>query len=117
MTAQLALDLRSLKAQRSRDLMADALAWIDANRSAWTNIVMIAEADAARYGRVRVKHAIETVRFGPVAATDKRPKLPNAYSAPFGRILASWYPHLAEAVPLHNSKCDGCSIPPKPVWA
>ena len=112
-------DTRSMKAERPRTLMERALAWIEENYYGWTYIVVKARADARDRGRVRVKKYIEDLRddthLSRVAGSPVR--LPNAYSAPFGRILAEWYPELAESVPLGHSKVDGLSIPPCPDWA
>ncbi len=113
-------DTRAMTPLASRDLMADALAWIDANKGAWRTLVRIAKTEALTIRRVRVKSYIEELRGmrgvdNPDTASPV--KLPNAFSAPFGRILAAWYPDLTEYIPLHRSKADGCVIPPCPKWA
>lgn len=112
-------DTSRMEAQRPRDLMADAVAWIEDNRDAWRYIVSEARHDAATLRRVRVKSYIEVLRYcNRVTRPDGSPvKLPNAYSAPIGRLLAAWYPDLAHAVPLGHSKTDRCEIPPAPSWA
>lgn len=118
MNAQLTLpDTRGMRPRRSGDLMVDALEWIDANRSAWMDIARAAHTDAVTIKRVRVKRYLEDMRVSPKVASAGPVKLPNAFSAPFGRILRAWYPDLAEYIPLGHSKTDGCSIPPRPTWA
>ena len=117
MMTQLQLpDTRSLEAQRPRDLMEDALVWIERNPEAWQRLVRLAHTDAERGGRVRVKSYIEFLRISPLVrhVTGSPVKLPNAYSAPFGRILRAWYPELAEFIPLAHSKTDGLVIPERP---
>jgi hypothetical protein len=108
-----------MKAQRPRDVMADALEWIEQNRFGWTTIVHRAGRDARTLGRVRIKKYIEDLRDDSrVDNRAGRPvKLPNAFSAPFGRILAAWYPELADAIPMQHSKVDGCVVPPRPEWS
>lgn len=110
-------DTRSLEAQRPRDLMGDALTWIDTNREAWEYLVRVARDDAHRIKRVRVKSYIEDLRTRRLPYATRYIKLPNAFSAPLGRILASWYPDIAPYIPLKHSKTDGCAVPPCPAWA
>lgn len=118
MTAQLTLDLRSLKAQRTRDLMADALAWIEDNHAAWLYFVDAVERNVWKYGTdANVKGAFAQLRYSGLAPDGQPVKLNNNWTAAFGRILREWYPHLAVAVKTRDSKTDGAVIPPKPVWA
>jgi hypothetical protein len=111
-------DTRGLKPRKSRDLLADALEWIDQNRAGWKYAVAYAHDDARNLGRVRIKKYIEDLRDedGVHSVTGSVFKLPNAFSAPFGRILAAWYPDLADSIPMHHSKVDGCVVPPVPRW-
>jgi len=74
-------DPRSMEPESAAGLMADALAWIDANPGAWKLLVEWAYRDAARYGRVRIKSYIE--------------------------VLRDRYPEIAPYVPIRSSKCDG----------
>lgn len=112
-------DTRSMKAERPRTLMEKALAWIEDNPFGWTYIVTQARFDARTRERVRVKKYIEDLRdaAGVSPASGSPVKLPNAFSAPFGRILAAWYPELDQHIPLASSKVDGVVIPPRPEWA
>ena len=109
-------DARQLEAQRPRDLMADCLAWIETHPEAWDFIVGAAQRDALDCGRVSVKSYIESLRRRRMQWATEQVKIPNAYSAPIGRILAEWYPDLRPAIPLAHSKLDGCEVPPRPEW-
>lgn len=111
---QLTLDTRRLEAQRPRDLMAEALAWIDENPKAWDWIVGAAQRDSLEIGTVRIKSYIEHLRYTPLPWANDVIKLPNAYSAPFGRILVAWHPELEPFVKLTHSKVDGCVLPERP---
>lgn len=110
-------DTRALKPTSSRDLMADALLWIGDNTYGWLRFAMRAIEDGRATGHVSVKRNIEDLRRSPYVSGVGAIKLPNAYSAPFGRILRAWYPELAGCIPMHVSKVDGCAIPPCPEWA
>lgn len=111
---QLTLDTRSLEAQAPTELLEAALAWISANPKAWEFIVSAAQRDALDIGRVRVKWYLEALRYGNVEWATESVKVPNALSAPFGRILVAWHPELKPFVPLAHSKTDGMSVPPRP---
>lgn len=102
-------DPRRMEPESAAGLMADALAWIDANPGAWKLLVEWAYRDAARYGRVRIKSYIEELRMSPMLNSpgNQPVKLKNALSAPFGRILRDRYPEIAPYVPIRSSKCDG----------
>lgn len=112
---QLSFDKRRLEPQSPRELMEAALTWIHDNPEAWDLLVDYAMQDAARYGLVRVKRYIEDLRMSPLTTRPDKPgaKLPNAFSPAFGRILAAWYPEIANAIPTASSKLDGCTIPPR----
>ena len=108
-------DTRSLKPQTPRQLLEDALRWIEENHGPWMRLVAYAKHDAEFGGRVRVKSYVEALRMHYDVEHAQGPiKLPNALSAPFGRILAAWYPELAPYIPLAHSKLDGLTIPAKP---
>lgn len=116
---QLALDTRSLEPVKARDLMEEAIEWIAANRAGWAYIVAHTRADVLLGRRVAIKRYLEELRDDPTIAPGRdgeTVKLKNALSAPFGRILAAWYPEMKPLVPLHQSKCDGCIVPPRPHW-
>lgn len=100
-----------VKAQSSADLMEAALTWIRENPKAWETIVVASHQDSKYVRRVRIKSYIEGIR-GNSMVNSSGVKLRNAYSAPFGRILAAWYPELKAHIPLNRSKVDGCVIPP-----
>lgn len=122
MTAQLQLDYdqgRGLKPKGSQRMMAEALAWIEANHHGWGYVVERAFADADEHGRVRVKKYMEDLRDGVnvVRLGNAHFKVPNELSAPFGRILAAWFPELEPYIPMHVSKTDGMVIPSRPDWA
>lgn len=111
--------LNFMAPRKARDMMADSLDWIAQNPNGWRLIVDSARRDVAAGNRVRIKRYIEDLRDSRFVSRqlDKPFKLPNAYSAPFGRILAAWYPELAEYIPMAHSKTDGCIVPPAPMWA
>ena len=117
MTGQMTLPVSEKRMESPDGLLTAALTWIDENPEAWHYIVKSAQLDALEIGRIRVKSYVEFLRYKPLPYTTKRIKLPNAFSAPLGRILAEWYPELAHAIPLNASKCDGLTIPPRPSWA
>lgn len=114
---QTALDFDPPHLESPTKLLLATLAWIDSNRAAWTMLVRWAHQDAQQLGRVRVKRYLEDLRCSPLVASGRGVKLPNAMSASIGRILAAWYPGIANAIPTASSKLDGLTIPPRPVWA
>jgi len=99
--------------EHADQMLTKALQWIAANPRAWDRLVVMAADDAVTVKRVRIKAYIETLRMLPITEwPDSSPvKLPNAFSASFGRILRSWHPELAEFIPMAHSKVDGCVIP------
>lgn len=110
-----------LEATSPKQLMTAAVEWIENNRDGWAYVVAEARNDAELLGRVRVKHAMECLRYQRPHIGGGKPsgpvKLPNALSAAFGRILAAWYPSIAPHIPLTRSKLDGVVVPPRPDWA
>jgi len=114
---QTALDFNPPHLESPERLLTATLAWIDTNRAAWTMLVRWAHLDAETLRRVRVKRYLEDIRCSPLVESGRGIKVPNAMSASIGRILAAWYPHIANAIPTATSKLDGLIIPPRPVWA
>ncbi len=110
MVGQLTITER-LEQQTAVELMDAALSFIAKNPEAWDWLVEMAEEDAQRIGRIRIKRYIEDMRVMRFPWDTSVVKIPNAYSAPFGRIIRAWYPELAAFVPVAVSKCDGCVIP------
>lgn len=109
---QPSLPFAPLEAADARRMMTDAVEWIDENPLGWAFIVASARDDANRRGRVRIKRYIEDLRDDPSVVRQQGPvKIQNALSAPFGRILAAWYPELAPCIPMHSSKTDGVVVP------
>ena len=114
---QLTLDTRTLEPETARQLMEGALVWIDANRLAWQRLfVDRALADSGAGRRVNVKRYIEDARESRMfmTPTGSPLKLKNAWSAPFGRLIAAWHPSTAPHITLHASKVDGSVLPPRP---
>lgn len=107
-------ETRTLRPQKPKDLLQDALAWIAENPKAWDFIVGAAQRDALECGCVRVKSYIEFLRYTPLPWATEVIKLPNAFSSAFGRILRAWHPELENYIPLQHSKLDGCAIPERP---
>lgn len=114
---QTALDFTDPHLESPERLLTATLAWIDSNRAAWTMLVRWAHLDAYAGRRVRVKRYLEDLRDSPLVESSRGLKIPNAISAAIGRILGRWYPAIANAIPTASSKLDGCTIPPRPLWA
>jgi hypothetical protein len=100
------------RAQSPADLMEGSIRWIGEHPEAWDAMVIVSQDAHVNGKRINIKGYIEYIRSSSVYSEFGGIKLRNAYSAPFGRILAAWYPELEGSIPMARSKVDGCIIPP-----